>query len=121
MAKEPYADDIERLSSATRTHFTHFQVGRLPWHTDDHKFGESTDGDGPDADPTPEQDRGDEGDSEPERATRGSVACTYSLVDTGKCYWCPNYAFVGYGGKLYCPDCWSGLEEDREDPYGGGG
>jgi hypothetical protein len=35
---------VNKLSTATRTHFTHFLVPKLPWHDDNHKFGESSDG-----------------------------------------------------------------------------
>ena len=132
MAKDPYAEDIARLSTAKRTHFTHFQVGALPWHGEDHVFGRSTD-----TPPGPEQDEprddtefvplGEPGVDEDidlaTRAARRSVLdSTVFLVDSGKCYWCREPAAYGYHGKLYCISCWLDTEGDREDkdPYGGG-
>ena len=117
MAKDPYADDIARLSTATRTHFTHFQVPKMPWHSEDHKFGE-TSGDRPDEpldDGTvkPIGEPGvDESIDEFERAARDSIlASTIFLVDAGRCYWCKSRAAYGYQGKLYCFECWSDDEE----------
>jgi hypothetical protein len=36
-------DALEGLRYAKRIHFTHFMGLRMPWHKDDHKFGESSD------------------------------------------------------------------------------
>jgi hypothetical protein len=112
MAKDPYADDIARLSTAKRTHFTHFMVPKMPWHTDDHKFGEGSDkGD-------------DEGlqsadNSLTPRTTEDGVlsAVECSLVTEGDCYYCGEPAVYSCGERLYCPECFGGLQEDREDPY----
>ena len=132
MAKDPYAEDIARLSTAKRTHFTHFQVGKMPWHTEDHVFGQSSD-----KPPGPEQDEGGDGpntDSEfaplgkpgvdegidksicQARDSLGNVGTVF-LVDHGKCYWCTEPAVYGYKGRLYCISCWSDSDGDRD---GGG-
>lgn len=36
-------DLLEGLKYAKRIHYTHFMGVKMPWHTDDHKFGESSD------------------------------------------------------------------------------
>ena len=133
MAKDPYADDIARLSTATRTHFTHFTAPAMPWHDENHKFGESSDGqvddsgegdvreDRPNGD-TPIEPIGDPGVDkdidESIRAARASVlGPTVTLVSQGRCYYDRQPAAYGSGGKLYCIECWSAVKEDEEDPY----
>jgi hypothetical protein len=121
MAKEPWEDDVARLSTAKRIHFTHFQVPKLPWHTDDHKFGQSSDSrEVADSGGAGDVDGGEGDDTESSHSTRRCVFDSpVTVVDYGKCYWCKDPAVYGYQGKLYCVDCFSGLEEDGEDPYRG--
>ena len=142
MAKD-YSDDIRRLSTAKRTHFTHFTAPAMPWHTEDHKFGESSEkpigNDVPNDNTTPEEPGGDryrdsafdekfqgrlpdpgvdEGIEQSIRAIRDSLPSPYvTLVESGRCYYCPEPAVYGSGSKLYCLECWSAVKEDEENAY----
>ena len=90
------------------THRKFFPVGKMPWHTDDHKFGEST------------------------KVTWGDVAeklvpfievlekewkewkeiGTIAMVEDGLCHVCGGFAVYLFMGKLYCPTCWLAWDED---------
>lgn len=93
---------VETNNSARykRTHYTHFTVPRLPWHTEDHKFGEGTEGhsDGSDNERVVPDDRdGESMDSVESDRPRGR----HEL----------DYCFCGRRGKhlldrWYCEECW---------------
>lgn len=116
MAKDPYADDIARLSTAKRIHFTHFMVPKLPWHTDDHKFGQPSDPEqGGDSDGGSLD--GDEG-SPNTPGTRWSRMARQPRViqdsEVGEtCSLCLNRAVYEQGDLLFCAECF----EPNEDPY----
>ena len=123
MAKD-YSEDIARLSTAKRTHFTHFQVGKLPWHGEDHVFGEGSDDKDRPNDDADVADLGEPGvDKDIDLAARTAEQCvldsTVFLVETGKCYWCRERAVYGYKGKLYCVSCWFDSDDDRDLDGGG--
>ena len=85
-------------------HKKFFPVAKMPWHTDDHKFGERSPRSvlseimplpAPPIDPVFLEPIG-----------------TVALVDGGNCYFCGHRATYAFKGYLYCPTCWIALDED---------
>ena len=116
------------------THKKFFQVAKMPWHDDDHKFGES------EAEMTwndvakkfiPIFEEMEEDFKqlappgfvtslpkypvwEPAPVDFAMSISTVCLVDSGKCYYCQDKAVYAFRSRLYCATCWLELSEDDD-------
>ena len=80
------------------THRNFFPVTKMPWHNDDHKFGE-----------------GAIDYSLPNKIVPlppPPIDATIALVDSGRCYVCGAFAVYLFKGKMYCSACWLAWDED---------
>ena len=112
------------------THKKFFQVAKMPWHDDDHKFGESEaemtwDDVAKKLVPLIEDLEEDWKRLAPPPIDEylqyiGSpigipLIGTVCLVDNGRCYYCQERAVYAYRSRLYCATCWLELNEDDDD------
>ena len=86
------------------THRKIFPVAKMPWHTDDHRFGER----GEDAGV---QDTDVINVFQP--LAPPPIDSTIAMIDDGRCYVCGKYATYLYKGKLYCVGCWLAWDWDN--------
>ena len=83
------------------THKSFFPVTKMPWHTEEHQVGESSE-------ETPVKDL----DIEWVPVLRPPIDATIALVDSGRCYVCGAFAVYLFKGKMYCSACWLAWDED---------
>ena len=97
------------------THRNFFPVARMPWHSDGHQFGESSDQRGWKMGKAFRQEDIVEmlnDDLYPADHTIGPLDNTIYFADSGRCRVCKDYAVYVFKGKLYCSACWLAWDED---------
>ena len=96
-----------------------FPVSKMPWHTDDHKFGEAKGVTQRELEellkplPPPPIDK-DLNSLRTQIDNRVRSVSTVFLVDEGRCRVCGDEAVYAYLSKLYCPACWLAFRDDRK-------
>ena len=97
------------------THKKNFSVPKIPWHTDDHKFGESSEPkitcDGEDVKDWKKFDPPMIDPVLRDMTEEYTRLHTISIVDSGKCRYCHERAVYAHMGYLYCATCW--MAEDN--------
>ena len=91
------SDDGDKMTR--ETHKKNFPVGKMPWHTDGHKFGES-------------QEDASVEEKDVINIFR-SLDGTISFAEDGVCSVCSDWAVYVFKGKLYCTGCWLAWDEDH--------
>ncbi len=81
------------------THRKFFPVARMPWHSDDHKFGESVEGLAVE-------------EMDVINIFQPPLFGSLAIVDSGRCHVCGDWADYVFRGKLYCAICWLAWDED---------
>jgi hypothetical protein len=101
-------DLLNSLGSAKRIHFTHFTVPKLPWHDDDHKFGERTDdkqlGGGSGDEPSVDGDEDNSGQKHRPVERVRSAGLEYCHCGTR------GSVFLD---RWYCQECWENGDDEK--------
>ena len=110
-----------------------FPVSKMPWHTDDHKFGESSEGLDRAIRELEERMGGEFKVFKPlppppidealahrlqyvaDTLVGIPMVGTVCLIDEGRCHVCGEEAVYAFRSKLYCPTCWLAMRDDEDD------